>query len=85
MLLIAKVDKKNKITNSCLSVHLFFRREEKGDQKRLKKTTNASRSTILWPTILWTKINNALYLQKIKNYGQTICLRDRRLWRELYR
>lgn len=36
MLLIAKVDKKNKITNSCLSVHLFFRREEKGDQKRLK-------------------------------------------------
>ena len=85
MLLIAKVDKKNKITNSNLSVHLFFRREEQCDKKRLKKTTKASRSTILWSTILWTKINNALYLQKIKNYGQTICLRDRRLWRELYR
>ena len=48
------------------------------------KTINASWSTILWSTILWTK-NNALYLQKIKNYGQTICIRDRRLWRELYR
>ncbi len=53
-------------------------------ENRDRKTINASWSTILWSTILWTK-NNALYLQKIKNYGQTICIRDRRLWRELYR